>query len=179
MDIWVIFRDSLPSKIRGQGRMVPDGNSFPRVLGKGRQQTPSSDAGAASPIIDFGRGGLPSASKQFANNGVPLPTDASGEGQVIMGQIFFVPPIGTFDRRGLQKQRTQSLEPIPINVFPGEIRHDSLTRGDSDRIYRINWIVFLTMVQSQLEPICRPIKMQASAARPAPTPCHFASGLIR
>lgn len=81
------------------------------------------DAAATAPVQDRAGRGRPTATSEFAQHVIPLPTDAFGVSEIVVGEVVFSFPIGTASGGTGDEAFAQTVEDGPVQVVPIEINH--------------------------------------------------------
>ena len=74
------------------------------------QHPAARHTGAAAPVQNRAALRLPAAGREFAQNGVPLPSDALGKGRVVKRKIALRTPVIRRSRRAVEKALPKFLE---------------------------------------------------------------------
>src|SRR6266542_1758334 len=83
------------------------------------QYPPAGSAAAAAPIHERSKGRrCPAATSKLVEDGVPLPPDALGKGEVVVRQIRRGAPVGIHRRSAVEENLAQAVEGRPIERVP-------------------------------------------------------------
>lgn len=99
--------------------VIPDLEIFEMRGAEGGEDAASGDAAAATPINERGAGGwFPVAEREFAEKGVPFPSDAFGVGKVVGGEVGGGLPVGAVGGGAGEEAGSEAVKGGPIELVP-------------------------------------------------------------